>query len=122
MTLRCGFRLAASTTDCDCLAISAGCVVGSGNRGLTTSTLVERGFSHKDMLVGINGFDGLLGVDSCHGGDDDGLQAFLLQHLVVVFVQAHAVRLEVDFSPLDLGVIGRAGCDQFCARCAVQEM
>lgn len=60
------------------------------------------------MLVGLDGLDGLLGVDSSDRGHDDGLEALVLEHLVVVRVDLDAGQLRGG--PLGLlGVRGEGG-------------
>ena len=52
------------------------------------------------MLVELNGSDRLLGVDGCHGGDDDSFDVFGLQHGLVVVEYFDAVGREVFLGPV----------------------
>lgn len=63
------------------------------------------------VLVGVDGGDGLLGVHGGYGGDDDGLEGRVLQHLGVGLVDRDAVRLEVYLGPGDFRIVGCRGCD-----------
>lgn len=74
------------------------------------------------MLLGIDGLDGLLGVHGCGRCDNDGFQAFLLQHIVVVLVELDSVGSKVDLGPFDLSVVRGAGGDELRAGSALQEV
>lgn len=74
------------------------------------------------MQVRIDGLDRLLGVNGGHTRNHDGLETFLLQHLVEIGVQPHAERLEVGPCPCKLAFIWRAGRDEFGAWGAVEEV
>ena len=76
----------------------------------------------QDVLVRVDGLDGLLGVHRCHRRYHHRLQALVLQHLVVVRVQLGAVRLQVLLAPCDFFLVGTVGGDQLGARCAVEEV
>ena len=76
----------------------------------------------QDMLVHVDGLDGLLGVHRRHRRYHHRLQALVLQHLVVVCVQLGAVRLQVLLAPCDFFLVGSEGGDQLGARRAVEEV
>lgn len=74
------------------------------------------------MKIGFDSFYSLLSVNSRHGGNDHGFQAFLLKHFVVGFIKPDTVGLQVLLSPLEFGVVGGAGCYELGSGSAVEEM
>jgi hypothetical protein len=72
--------------------------------------------------VGFDSFDSLFGVDGSYRCNDHSLKTFLLQHLVVIFVESYSKWFKMCLGPLDLSVIWGAGCDQFGARCPIQKV
>lgn len=76
----------------------------------------------QDILVGSDRLDGLLGM---HGGgrsNDNGFQAFVFKHVIVVLVKLHAVRSEVNLSPFQFRIVRRASCHQVCTRGSFKEV
>lgn len=72
------------------------------------------------MLLGLNSLDGLLGVSSRDGGDNDSFKTGVPQHLVIVAVDSDA--LEVDTGPVSLLLDGSEGSNELGARSAVVEV
>lgn len=76
----------------------------------------------QNMQIGFNCLDSLLSMYSRHGCDDYSLQAFLLEHLVIVLIQAHAKWFQMLLCPLDLSIIWCARSYELCSWCAIEEM
>jgi hypothetical protein len=71
--------------------------MGAHARGTHHFDARAQGLLAEDVLVGLDGLDGLLRVDGGDGGDDDSLEAGMLEHLIVVVVNRGA--LEVGARP-----------------------
>ena len=74
------------------------------------------------MLACLNCFDGLFGMHRCDGSHAHGLEAFMLQHSVVVLIKFDAPGLEVLLCPSKLLCIWCEGSDELCTRGAVEEV
>lgn len=76
----------------------------------------------KDVLVGLDGADGLRSVLCGDASDADRLKTRVLEHLVEVLVDLGAVGCEVLQRPGTSFWVGIAGCDQLCARSLLEEV
>lgn len=85
-----------------------------GWRAATTYNiqLCAEGLLAQDVLAGLDGPDRLVGVGGGDGRDNDGLQALVRQHLVVVAVGLDAKRLKVLLCPCRLLGVWCEGGDQ----------
>jgi hypothetical protein len=81
-----------------------------------------QGLLAQNVFVCVYGLDGLLGVDGSDGGDNDGFEARVLQHLVVVGVDLGAKRHEVRLRPRNFRLLGRERGNQLSPRGAVEEV
>lgn len=84
--------------------------------------LGREGLLAQDVQVLVEGLDALLGVDGGDGGDDDGLETLVVDHLVVVVVQLDAVGLELGLAPLELLGVGGEDGDELGAGGPVEEV
>ena len=58
-----------------------------------------QGLFAKDMQVCLDGFDSLFCVDCGDSRDENGFETSLLEHLVVVIIQLHAIGFEMSLGP-----------------------
>lgn len=79
-------------------------------------------FLAKHMKIGLDSFYGLFGMDSRYGGNDNGFQAFMLEHFFVRFIKSDTIGLQVLLCPLNFGVVRAAGCYELCSGSAVEEV
>lgn len=81
-----------------------------------------QGLLAEDVEVLFHGFDCLFCMNGGSSPDDNGLQTGVLDHVLVLGVQGHAVRFEVLLCPLDLLGVWRECSDQLRAGSAVEEV
>lgn len=74
------------------------------------------------MLLRLDSFDSLLGMHGSRRRNDNSLQPLVLQHVVVVLVQLHAVRGQIGSAPFQLAVVWRARSDELGAGGALEEI
>lgn len=77
---------------------------------------------HQDVQILAHRLDRLLRVHCGDGGNENGLETLVLDHLVVVIVELHAIRLEVLLCPLHLGGLWREGSYELRPRGPVQKI
>lgn len=81
-----------------------------------------QGLLAEDVEVLLHGFDCLFCVNGGSSTDDNGLQTGVLDHVLVLGVQGHTVRLKVLLRPLNLLWVRRECSDQLRAGRAVEEV
>ena len=74
------------------------------------------------VFICFQSFDSLVSVHCGHRRHDNGLEAGMAKHGVVIFVKSNTMWLQVLFGPLEL--LGRrsAGGDEGGAWCAIEEV
>lgn len=82
----------------------------------------RQGFLAENVLASLNGLNGLFSVHGGRGRNDDGLQAFVLQHVLVVLVCRDSVRSKVGLGPFQFRVVRSADGDKVCTGSTLQEV
>lgn len=82
----------------------------------------RQGLLAENVLASLNGLDGLFSVHGGRGSNDDGLQAFVLQHVLIVLVGRDSVRTKVRPGPFQLRVVRSANGDEVCTGSTLQEV
>ena len=81
-----------------------------------------QGLLAQNVQVFAHRLDGLFGVNRSRSADYYGIEPGVLQHLLVVVVQSHAIGLEVELAPGELLLVRRKGSNEFCAGRPIEEV
>lgn len=76
----------------------------------------------QNMQVLVHSLDGLLGVNRGGGANDNGIETRVLQHLLVVIVESHTIRFEVELPPCQLLSVRGEGSNKLRPRRSVEEV